>query len=85
MPSTELVDNLTEHTTSESGKVLQDVFGYQHFRPGQQEAIEKVLQGKDSLVIMPTGGGKSLCYQVPALIFAGVTICLLYTSPSPRD
>jgi ATP-dependent DNA helicase RecQ len=54
--------------------ILKSVFGYEEFRPLQQEIIENVLKRKDSLVIMPTGGGKSLCYQIPALIFKGLTI-----------
>jgi ATP-dependent DNA helicase RecQ len=54
--------------------ILKDVFGYEEFRSLQQEIIENVLKRKDSLVIMPTGGGKSLCYQIPALIFKGLTL-----------
>lgn len=54
--------------------ILQTVFGYDEFRHNQQEIIEHVLHGKDSVVLMPTGGGKSLCYQVPALCLPGVTI-----------
>ncbi|MEH6533793.1 MAG: ATP-dependent DNA helicase RecQ [Photobacterium frigidiphilum] len=57
-----------------SEKILQDVFGYQSFRIGQQEVIEAVIDGQDCLVIMPTGGGKSLCYQIPALIMPGITL-----------
>ncbi|MFO6425458.1 DNA helicase RecQ [Motilimonas sp. KMU-193] len=53
--------------------VLTEVFGYSSFRQGQQAVIEHVAQGGDSLVIMPTGGGKSLCYQIPALLREGVT------------
>ena len=56
--------------------VLQNVFGYQQFRQGQQEVIESTLAGKDTLVIMTTGGGKSLCYQVPALCFEGITLVI---------
>lgn len=48
--------------------VLHNVFGYQSFRQGQSEVIEAILSGKDCLVIMTTGGGKSLCYQVPASV-----------------
>lgn len=54
--------------------ILKNIFGYEEFRSLQQEIIENVLKRKDSLVIMPTGGGKSLCYQIPALIFKDLTI-----------
>jgi ATP-dependent DNA helicase RecQ len=54
--------------------VLQQVFGYQSFRDGQQEIIEAVIAGRDALVIKPTGGGKSLCYQIPALLRPGLTV-----------
>ena len=55
-------------------QVLQDTFGYQHFRPGQQTIIHQALSGRDCLVVMPTGGGKSLCYQIPALVREGLTL-----------
>ncbi len=54
--------------------LLQDVFGYPHFRGAQAEIITRVAEGGDALVLMPTGGGKSLCYQLPALLRPGVGI-----------
>ncbi len=58
----------------ESHRVLRDTFGFQSFRPGQQDIVEKLLGGRNVLAIMPTGAGKSLCYQVPALIQDGLTV-----------
>ncbi|MBT0586837.1 DNA helicase RecQ [Alteromonas oceanisediminis] len=55
-------------------EILSSVFGYDAFRMGQESVIENTLARRDSLVLMPTGGGKSLCYQVPALLMDGVTI-----------
>jgi ATP-dependent DNA helicase RecQ len=55
-------------------KILQDIYGYAEFRGRQQEVIEAVLTGRDALVLMPTGGGKSLCYQIPALVRDGMGI-----------
>ena len=55
-------------------EALERHFGYTDFRPGQGEAIGAVLAGRDALVIMPTGSGKSLCYQVPALVLPGLTL-----------
>ncbi|WP_084621740.1 ATP-dependent DNA helicase RecQ [Vibrio ezurae] len=57
-------------------RVLEDVFGYQEFRDGQQEVVEAALSGRDSMVIMPTGGGKSLCYQVPMLVAPGMGLVI---------
>jgi ATP-dependent DNA helicase RecQ len=53
---------------------LRQAFGYPGFRPGQERAISSVLGGRDTLVVLPTGGGKSLCYQVPALMLPGLTV-----------
>jgi len=57
-------------------EVLQRYFGYTQFRDGQQKVIESLLQGKDTLAIMPTGAGKSLAYQIPALLFEGTTLVI---------
>jgi ATP-dependent DNA helicase RecQ len=56
--------------------VLSDVFGFDAFRPGQEEIVSAVAQGEDVLAIMPTGGGKSLCFQLPALLREGVTVVI---------
>ena len=55
-------------------ELLKHHYGYNHFRPGQEKAIDYILEGRSAVVIMPTGGGKSLCYQLPALVLSGVTI-----------
>ncbi|APZ45156.1 DNA helicase RecQ [Polaribacter reichenbachii] len=60
--------------TNQTNTILKNVFGYDNFRPLQEEIINRTLEGKDSFVLMPTGGGKSMCFQIPALIFNGITI-----------
>ncbi len=60
----------------EARALLQERFGYPDFRPGQTEAVSAVLAGRDTLVVLPTGGGKSLCYQVPALLLDGLTVVI---------
>ncbi|MDR0599655.1 MAG: RecQ family ATP-dependent DNA helicase [Treponema sp.] len=57
-------------------EVLKNQFGYPSFRPGQEEVIEAILAGRDVLAVMPTGAGKSLCYQIPALMLPGMTVVI---------
>ncbi|MGI9076084.1 MAG: RecQ family ATP-dependent DNA helicase [Gemmatimonadaceae bacterium] len=66
---------MSDHPTIEQARrALQAHFGYPAFRPGQENAVLSVLSGRDTLVILPTGGGKSLCFQVPALILPKLTV-----------
>ena len=60
--------------TSTAHNVLFDVFGYKQFRDGQETVINDLIAGRDALVVMPTGGGKSLCFQIPALVREGICI-----------
>jgi len=57
-------------------EILRSVFGYDSFRPLQETCIQSVLDKKDTLLIMPTGGGKSICYQIPALMMPGLTLVI---------
>ncbi|RME80810.1 MAG: ATP-dependent DNA helicase RecQ, partial [Zetaproteobacteria bacterium] len=55
-------------------KVLREVFGFESFRPLQEKVIDALIEGRDAFVLMPTGGGKSLCYQIPSIVRPGVGI-----------
>ena len=55
---------------------LRKYFGYESFRPGQAELINAILEGRDVLGVMPTGSGKSVCYQIPSLLLHGITIVI---------
>src|SRR5207344_3396623 len=68
---------MTNETSIEQARAaLREHFGYPAFRPGQEAAVESVLAGRDTLVVLPTGGGKSLCYQVPALMLPKLTVVI---------
>ena len=60
-----------------SKQILKFYFGYEFFRPLQEEIINHVLERRDALVLMPTGGGKSICFQIPALMMEGGSLVVL--------
>nr|MDQ3317532.1 ATP-dependent DNA helicase [Actinomycetota bacterium] len=65
---------LTSYNGLVPANVLKEIFGFDSFRPGQEAVIRAVLEGRDTLAVMPTGGGKSLCYQIPALMQESLTV-----------
>lgn len=74
MPQSESA--LIKTSVTRATQLLNQVFGFDQFRMSQQAIIESVLSQKNTLAILPTGGGKSLCYQIPALVFDGLTVCI---------
>src|ERR1700756_5260242 len=66
--------NLPLRNTDTKHEILKGVFGFDEFRPGQEQAIDALLAGRNVLTVMPTGSGKSLCYQVPALMLGGLAV-----------
>ena len=74
------------HSIADAVAALREHFGFDDFREGQREVVAAVLEGKDAVVVMPTGSGKSLCYQLPALVRHGTAIVISATAcgmPAP--
>jgi ATP-dependent DNA helicase RecQ len=73
------LQNLPSHTDqllSQARETMGKVFGFREFRPGQEAILEAIFSGEETLAVMPTGGGKSLCYQLPALLLPGITLVI---------
>lgn len=68
--------SLRKSQNEEKTSLLKETFGYDSFRPGQEELIDAILAGQDVVGVMPTGGGKSICYQLPALMMPGITLVI---------
>src|SRR5687768_2042462 len=66
--------NGTTHSEDHLRDRIRDYFGFRKFRPGQATAVDSALEGRDTLVVMPTGSGKSLCFQLTALALKGITV-----------
>ncbi|MDA1333675.1 MAG: DEAD/DEAH box helicase, partial [Bacteroidetes bacterium] len=67
-------DSFLANEVERARMVLQSVWGYADFRPDQLQAIESILKGRDTLALLPTGGGKSIAFQVPAIVLGGLTV-----------
>ena len=66
--------NFDQAKPNSKRRILKDIFGFDDFRPGQEQVVDALLAGRSALTVMPTGSGKSLCYQVPALVLGGLTL-----------
>src|ERR1700680_1659796 len=73
------------HSVEELKKIIQRHWGFRTFRPLQERAMQAVLQGRDSVVVLPTGGGKALCYQAPAVLRGGATVVLCPLTALMKD
>ncbi len=73
---TRIADHPDAELAGRAREILESVFGFQSFRGSQQEIVEQIISGRDALVLMPTGGGKSLCYQLPALLRPGTGVII---------
>src|SRR5437588_2073227 len=72
-------------TLDDARTVLRDTYGFREFLPGQRDLIGRLLEGRSALAILPTGGGKSLCYQLPALLLDGLTLVVSPLTALMRD
>src|SRR5277367_3651525 len=66
--------SIPQHSLEQLRQVIERHWGYRSFRPLQEQAMQAALTSRDSVVVMPTGGGKSLCYQAPAMVRGGTTV-----------
>ena len=84
-PQSEAAANLQHDMDDPLLSTLKRIFGFDEFKPGQQEIIESIMAGRDGLVLLPTGGGKTLCFTLPALLSDGLCIVVLPTISLMQD
>ena len=78
------MQNPDSFSLDQAAALLKKYFGYDAFRPAQLPVVRSLLAGRDTVAIMPTGAGKSICFQVPALLFPGVTLVISTIMPASR-